>query len=177
MNSLDLLEALKRIETHTIGVYPADKIPKFWGKPAALIVNTDDHTKPGTHWVALYVNGNGNGYYFDSYGLPPIIPQHLNRLRRNCNQFRWNTKQLQSNFSSVCGQFCILFLHYMCSGFSMHQFLSLFSDDFYRNDKLVRDYYNVFMSSKHYLSHSREFTGNGILHFPVQGCCSKLLFL
>ena len=54
MNSLDLLEAIRRIETHTIGVYPADKIPKFWGKTAALIVNTDDHTKPGTHWVALY---------------------------------------------------------------------------------------------------------------------------
>ncbi|XP_018396617.1 PREDICTED: uncharacterized protein LOC108774886 [Cyphomyrmex costatus] len=83
MNSLQLWAALQNIPCDTIGVYAADEIPTFWGKPAAIIANTDDHTKPGTHWVAMYVGRDGVGHYFDSYGLPPIIPQHLAHYRKN----------------------------------------------------------------------------------------------
>jgi len=71
MNSLQLRAALQNIPCDTIGVYAADEIPTVWSKPAAIIANTDDHTKPGTHWVAMYVGKDGIGHYFNSYGLPP----------------------------------------------------------------------------------------------------------
>ena len=76
------------------------------------IVNTDDYTKPGMHWVAFYVDESSNGLYFDSFGLPPIIADHINRLRKNCKTFRWNAIQLQNDGSDVCDQYCIVFILY-----------------------------------------------------------------
>ncbi|XP_043476691.1 uncharacterized protein LOC122507831 [Leptopilina heterotoma] len=97
MNSLQILQCLRLINNHSVGVYPADKIPHFLTRPSAIVINTDDHTKPGTHWVAIHISKDGRGTYFDSYGLPPFVPQHLDCLRRNCAFFRWNTTQYQRN--------------------------------------------------------------------------------
>lgn len=110
----------------------------MWTKPTAFVFNTDDHTKSGMHWVAVYVNESNNGWYFDSYGLPPFVPDHINRLRRNCKHFRWNSIQLQSESSDVCGQYCLMFLYYMSSGLGMEKFLNNFSADLEKNDELVR---------------------------------------
>ena len=71
MNSLEILRALALIPEHTIGVYPSDMIPETWQIPAALVFNTDNSKKPGTHWVAAYVDRDSSGYYFDSYGIRP----------------------------------------------------------------------------------------------------------
>ncbi|CAB0044380.1 unnamed protein product [Trichogramma brassicae] len=54
MNSLEISRMLSRISDHTVGVFPADRIPKVWTKPTAFILNTDDHTKPGMHWRFYY---------------------------------------------------------------------------------------------------------------------------
>lgn len=45
MNTLQLRSALRNIPCDTIGVYAADGIPRIWSKLAAIIANTDDHTK------------------------------------------------------------------------------------------------------------------------------------
>ncbi|OXU30014.1 hypothetical protein TSAR_009481 [Trichomalopsis sarcophagae] len=60
-----------------------------------IIANTDDHTKKGTHWIAINIDSNGYGTYFDSYGLPPMSQHHLKRLKRNCKRYQWNKKKLQ----------------------------------------------------------------------------------
>jgi hypothetical protein len=131
-------------------VYPADGIPLRWSRPAAIIANTDDHTQPGQHWVAFYNDGSGNGVYFDSYGVAPIVPHHVRRLRRNCPRYRFNARQLQSAFSDVCGQFCVMFLYYMHSGYTLEQFVGIFSDDYARNDRMAAAFYECLVSkSKH----------------------------
>jgi len=61
MNSLQLRAALQNIPCDTMGVYAADEIPIVWSKPAVIIANTNDHTKSGTHWVAMYVGKDGIG--------------------------------------------------------------------------------------------------------------------
>ncbi|XP_036151265.1 uncharacterized protein LOC118648875 [Monomorium pharaonis] len=171
MNSLQLRAALQNIPCDTAGVYAADEIPTVWSKPAGIIANTDDHTKPGTHWVAMYVGRDGVGHYFDSYGLPPIIPQHLKRLRRNCKILFYNPQQFQSNTSDVCGQFCVMFVHLMCTGFGMHRFRDIFSNDLSRNDKIVRNYYNTYMTHQQsYISNKNQFIGRGMSH---SGCASQ----
>ena len=146
MNTREIFVSLRYLPLATTGVYAADEIPRTWARPAGLIVNTDDHNKPGEHWVAMYVDRDGRGSYFDSYGLPPIIPQHVAGLRRNCKFYRHNLKQLQSDTSDVCGQFCIVFLHLMSFGSNLAEFNSLFSSDVEKNDKIVREYYNAFSS-------------------------------
>ena len=146
MNTREIFVSLRYLPLATTGVNAAGEIPRAWARLAGLIVNSDDHNKPGEHWVAMYVDRDGRRSYFGSYGLPPIIPQHVPRLRRNCKFYRHNLKQLQSDTSDVCGQFCIVFLHLISCGSNLAEFDSLFSSDFGKNDKIVRDYYNAFSS-------------------------------
>lgn len=169
MNSLEILKNLSVIDTHTVGVFPADQIPRVWTKPTAFVLNTDDHTKPGMHWVAVHVDKLGNAMYFDSYGIPPFIPEHFNRLRKNCKHFRWNAVQLQSESSDTCGQFCLMFLDYMSSGLGIQTFLNNFSDDLKKNDTIARDY----------IPHKKadsNFIGNGgCVVRCLQKCISKTM--
>lgn len=172
MDSLQILKILSRIHSHTVGVFPADQIPRVWPKPIAIIVNTDDHTKPGMHWVAVHVNKSGNALYFDSFGMPPFVPAHINRLRKNCKQFRWNTIRLQDTSSDVCGQYCIMFLHYMCSGLGFKKFLDNFSDNLHNNDNIVRKFV------KYKKNVGRDFVGNGgCIVRCLQSCSSKMSLL
>lgn len=171
MNTLEIQQALNFIPQHTTGVFPADKIPKVWPKPIAIVANTDGSKKPGQHWVAIYVGRDGRGWYFDSYGLPPIIPQHLSRLRENCKFFRCNTRQLQDANSTVCGQYCIVFLHFMSVFASPVRFLSLFCTNTIKNDSIVREYYQAFTNKYNIRPKSREFIGNG--YKSIQDCCIR----
>ena len=119
-----------------------------WPRPCALIANTDNHDKPGVHWVAVFLNQQGHAVYFDSYGLPPQVPQHLQRVRMNCKIYKWNTKRLQSFNSLVCGQYCLMFLYYMSHGYTMEKFCSMFSDNCTNNDKIARHFYNNYSRYK-----------------------------
>ena len=117
-------------------MFPADSIVQKWTEPCAFVFNTDDHTKIGTHWVAIYVGRNNKGWYFDSYGQPPLNRHHLRVIRKNCQQLRWNTTELLSFESANCGHFCIMFLHFLSSLKTMRQFLRTFSTDLQANDRI-----------------------------------------
>ena len=41
-------------------------------KKSVCIVNTDDSSLPGQHWIAVYSSGRGRCDYFDSYGFSPM---------------------------------------------------------------------------------------------------------
>lgn len=189
MNSLQILHCLRGIENHTTGVYPADRIPKVLTKPIAIVVNTDGHKLPGAHWVAMYVDRSGHGWFFDSYGLPPIVPDHLTRLRRNCRLFEYNATQLQGPSSQCCGHYCVMFLHYMCTGLGLRKFKSVFSSNLELNDKIVYDYYRAYINNnkKKFIIPGNNNTGatvggnynkkkcifrNRYLH-RIQSCCSR----
>ena len=51
------------------GVYPWDTMPNLPNNSYAVI-NTDDHTKGGVHWVGVY-SANNTYYLFDSFGRQP----------------------------------------------------------------------------------------------------------
>ena len=50
------------------GVYSRDNLPKI--KNGADVINLDDYSDIGTHWVALYVHNNVT--YFDSFEVEHI---------------------------------------------------------------------------------------------------------
>ena len=60
------------------GVYSRDNLPKI--KEGAYVINLDQYSDIGTHWVALYVNNNNkkknkkkkNVTYFDSFEVEHI---------------------------------------------------------------------------------------------------------
>lgn len=51
------------------GVYPSDKIPKLNNLQPYAIINLDNSSLPGSHWVAVaYDNKSGNIFVYDSFG-------------------------------------------------------------------------------------------------------------
>ena len=57
-------------ETRFNGVYSRDNLPKI--KDGAYLVNLDEYSDLGTHWVALYAN-NDDVTYFDSFGVEHFL--------------------------------------------------------------------------------------------------------
>ena len=52
-------------------VYSRDNLQKI--KDGAYIINLDEYSDIGTHWVALYLNNDNNVVtYFDSFGVEHI---------------------------------------------------------------------------------------------------------
>ena len=81
----------------------------------------------GTHWLAIHLQPRSySGYFFDSYGLPPLIPSIATFMRRACSVLEYNTTQLQGWTSTVCGKHCCLFVLYIHRGYSPRQFVGLF---------------------------------------------------
>jgi hypothetical protein len=136
------------ISKFLIGVFPLDKIPIKVSKPAALVINTDISTRPGQHWLAVFIDTNNKGYYFDSYGM------HINKkvqifLKHNCTSWTHNTFQIQSCNSIVCGQYCCVFLALLSRNVSFDdsiQYLNISVPCI--NDFNVIQLFNRFFSTK-----------------------------
>jgi hypothetical protein len=137
------LEKFVRNDNHAApifdGVYASDTLPyKLHCKPTLIIVNTDPISKPGTHWQAIAIDTHRNGEFFCSFGLPPYVPQIRKFLDRHCKAWKHNTVDVQALDSTVCGQYCAMFLLFKAHGYSMNDFVGLnFSNDCHRNDQLV----------------------------------------
>ena len=94
------------------GVYSGDNFPDRI-KDGAYVVNLDEYSDIGTHWIALYVN-NKTITYFDSFGIEHIsreIKKFISNKKIIANIFR-----IQAYDSVMCGYFCIGFIDYMFMG-------------------------------------------------------------
>jgi len=115
------------------GVFSTDTLPK---KPRLLVSNTDPSNKPGTHWIAIYVDSNGRGEFFDSFGRKPseVFEDYMNE---NCIDWIYNTRQLQSIASSYCGFYCCFYCMFRCRGFDLTRIVNTFTRDTGLNDSIV----------------------------------------
>ena len=149
MNSSQIIKLLCNLpDRYTIGVFPSNRIPKLWRKPAAFVFNTHSDALPGQHWIAIHVTPEGRGTYFDSYGLPPVIKDHVKAIDQNCKNLAWNSTVLQSETSKVCGHFCLMYLDCLSKGQTLQEFLTHFSKDLKSNDKIAALYVNKLRRSK-----------------------------
>lgn len=145
-DTLQLEKAAKAdpiISTIFQGVFAADQVP--WTTLQRLpqwsiIINTDPIDKPGQHWVAALKRHN-KCFFFDSYGKRPTTYQP--RLWRMLNQCKANDKDYQQTYSTVCGDYCLLFLRlfttkdFDTNDFSYLEKIGFDEDDDEGNDKLV----------------------------------------
>ena len=60
------------------GVYSRDNLPHKI-KNGAYVINLDEYSGIGTHWIVLYVN-NKTVTYFDSFGVEHIPKEVKNLL-------------------------------------------------------------------------------------------------
>ena len=96
MNTIEISEYLNRdlicIKIF-YGLYPDNKLPKLCSLPALIVCITDTSSRPGEHWIVLYVDENRRGEYFDSMGRFPT-KRFKTFLDENCTAWIWNEKQL-----------------------------------------------------------------------------------
>ena len=85
------------------GVYSRDNLPKI--KDGAYVINLDEYSDIGTHWVALYVDGANDVTYFDSFGVEHI-PKEIRTFIVN-KTIKTNIFRIQAYDSIMCGYFCI----------------------------------------------------------------------
>jgi hypothetical protein len=145
-----LMQQDKHVAPFFVGVFAADTLPRrLHKKPALLICNTDPISKPGSHWVAFFIGENGEGEFWDSYGMPPIIKQHRQFMDRLCKQWTYNHTSLQAIDSIVCGEYCILYLVHRAHGYTLRCFVkSLFGPEPDANDAVVRKLFHRMFSHK-----------------------------
>ena len=133
-------------ESRFNGVYSKDNLANKI-KDRAYVINLDEHSDIGTHWIALYLKKNDIPY-FDSFGVEHIPKEIINiigrpsssaSLRKNviANIFR-----IQAYDSIMCGYFCIRFISFIFKVKSLTEYTNLFSpNDFKRNDDTILNYF------------------------------------
>ena len=101
------------------GVYSRDNLTKI--KDRAYVINLNEYSDIGTHWVALYVREaspkdvqNNNVTYFDSFGVEHILKEIKTFI--NNKNIKINIFRIQSYDSIMCGYFCIGFIDFMSAG-------------------------------------------------------------
>ena len=110
--NLDLLVSIVEI------IYLPNKI-----KDRAYVINVDEYSDIGTHWIALYVN-NKTVTYFDSFGVEHRLKE-VKKFIGNRNIIS-NVYRIQNYDSIMCGYFCIGFIDYMFKGKSLTDYTNLF---------------------------------------------------
>ena len=120
-------------ESRFNGVYSRDNLSKI--KDGAYVINLDEYSDIGTHWVAFYVKNN-NVTCFDSFGVENI-PKEIIKFIENRN-IKTNIFRIQAYDSIMCRYFCIGFIDFMFKGKSLTEYTNLFSpNDFKKNDDIV----------------------------------------
>ena len=104
------------------GVYSRDNLPKI--KDGAYVIDLDEYSDIGTHWIAMYVLNNVVSY-FESFGVEHI-PKEIKAFISNKN-IKTNIFRIQAYDSIMCGYFCIGFIGFMLAGKTLTDFRNLFS--------------------------------------------------
>ena len=99
------------------------------------IINLDEYSDIGTHWVALYVQNNVT--YFDSFGvehIPKEIKAFINNNNNNNNNNDYNNdKNIKTNIG---------FIDFMLARKTLTEYTNLFSpNNFKKNDSIILNYF------------------------------------
>ena len=109
-------------EPRVNGAYSRDSLPHKI-KDGTYVINLDEYSDIGTHWIALYVN-NKTVTYFDSFGVEHIqkeIKEFINKKNIIANIYR-----LQTYDSVMCGYFCTKFIDLMLKSNSLTELTNPF---------------------------------------------------
>ena len=127
-------------ELRFYGVYSRDNLPKKI-KDGAYVINLDEYSHIGTHWIALYLKNN-DVTYFDSLGVEHL-PKEIKAFINNKN-IKTNIFKIQTYDSIMWGYFCIGFINFMFKGNSLTEYTNLFSPNAFKknNDTILNNFTN-----------------------------------
>lgn len=181
MNTTDIEKILHHdnlSSKHFVGVYPRDDFISSLntnGEHGFYVFNTHTRKGSGEHWIAVNVT-NTTVSYFDSYGFPPHLFPDVYRCLQHLtyrSNLEWNTTPLQGPFSTVCGDYCVLYGLLSARGWKMERFLKRM--DIIPNSetrdhavrRLIVDLYGPYLTSRFPFSPILE--GENGVHIPGTG--------
>ena len=91
-------------------------------KPSMTIINLDPCWEAGSHWVAVYIPLHGKAEYFDSYGFKPN--DYIVKTLQHLDQDIIYSSHLLQGFSTVCGQYCLIFLLLRARNYTFNEIMS-----------------------------------------------------
>ena len=122
LSNFEIEDAVKKIGLKNFrGVFLRDTLPKKLKRNEWAIMNLDDTSEDGTHWVAWFKRGNDK-FYFDSFGLPPLT--ELNNYLDGDVFYR--TEQIQKRQEVFCGHFFLFVLKEMQKGKGLQEIINNF---------------------------------------------------
>ena len=120
------------------GVIPIDYLPKTkLTKTCSFIVNTEDSSNIGKHWIAIYVPLKGNIEYFDPLGLKPTNQEIFEFIKLNNKNYYFNKFEIQSHSSYKCGLYCLFYILLRAKGISIFKISKFFNANSNINDDLI----------------------------------------
>ena len=132
LSNFEVIDAAKKLKIKNFrGVFLRDQLPKKPRRnersPRGLneqsecgIMNLDDSSGDGTHYVAWYKQNNNNIYYFDGYGIQPAI-EMINYLQK---PIYYNTERIQPDDTVVCGHLCVFVLKKLDEGYNFQSIIN-----------------------------------------------------
>lgn len=104
-----------------LGTFSSDNIEMPTRFPASMVVNLDESSQPGSHWVAVYVKSPTEVMHFDSYAQDP--EGNIKEFLKHFENVTINPFVVQSVLSNVCAAYCIYFIFKMSKGMTYPQLL------------------------------------------------------
>jgi len=85
MDTVQILCTLPDVNSF-LGVSPDDLLlQSITRNSITLIINSDPHAERGSHWLAVHLRPkSSSAYYFDSYGIIPLVPHIQAFMKRSC---------------------------------------------------------------------------------------------
>ena len=122
-----------QIQPRFNGVYSRNNLKKI--KDGAYVVNLDEYSDNGTHWITLYIQNN-DVTYFDVFRVEHI-PKEIIAFIGNRN-IKTNIFRIQAYDSIMSEYFCIALIDFMLAGKTLTEFTNHFSpNNFKRNDDVI----------------------------------------
>ena len=92
-------------------------------KDRAYVINLDEYSDIGTHWIALYVQNN-DATYFDSFGVEHI-PKEIRTFIGNKN-IKTKIFRIQAYDSIMCRYYSLGFINFMLAKKTLNDITNLF---------------------------------------------------
>ena len=109
------------------GIYSRDNLSERSSteiKDRAYVINLDEYSDIGTHWISLYEQNN-DANYFDIFGVEHILKEIKTFIKNR--SIKTNMLRIQAYDSVMCGYFCIRFIDFMLPGKTLTDFTNRFS--------------------------------------------------
>ena len=117
-------------------IYSTNNLPEI--NDGTYVLNLDEYELAGTHWIALYKNGD-NIIYFDSFGVE-YFPKEIKNFIDNKNIIT-NIDRIQAYQSIMCRYFCIGFVDFMLKGKCLLEYANLLSPKQYQKKDVILKYF------------------------------------